>query len=58
MEDFFPNQRYTSKGEPELGIGILTEVGNRKVQVYFPLSNEKRHSKRRRRNPRWINRVS
>jgi ATP-dependent helicase HepA len=42
MEDFFPNQRYTSKGEPELGIGILTEVGNRKVQVYFPLSNEKR----------------
>jgi len=42
MEDFFPNQRYTSKGEPELGIGILIEVGNRKVQVYFPLSNEKR----------------
>jgi ATP-dependent helicase HepA len=42
MEDFFPDQRYTSKGEPELGIGILTEAGNRKVQVYFPLSNEKR----------------
>ena len=42
MEEFFPNQRYTSKGEPELGIGILTEAGNRKVQVYFPLSNEKR----------------
>jgi len=42
MEDFFPDQRYTSKGEPELGIGILTEAGNRKVQVYFPQSNEKR----------------
>jgi ATP-dependent helicase HepA len=42
MEDFFPDQRYTSKGEPELGIGILTEAGNRKVQVYFPISNEKR----------------
>jgi ATP-dependent helicase HepA len=42
MEDFFPDQRYTSKGEPELGIGILTEAGNRKVQIYFPLSNEKR----------------
>ena len=42
MEDFFPNQRYTSKGEPELGVGIVTEVGNRKVRIYFPVSNEKR----------------
>ena len=42
MEDFFPNQRYTSKGEPELGVGILTETGNRKVSIYFPQSNEKR----------------
>jgi len=42
MEDFFPNQRYTSKGEPELGVGILTETDNRKVLIYFPLSNEKR----------------
>jgi len=42
MEDFFPDQRYTSKGEPELGIGIVTETGNRKVQLYFPVSNEKR----------------
>lgn len=42
MEDLFPDQRYTSKGEPELGIGIVTETGNRKVQLYFPLSNEKR----------------
>jgi len=42
MEDFFPDQRYTSKGEPELGIGIVTETGSRKVQLYFPVSNEKR----------------
>lgn len=42
MENFFPNQRYTSKGEPELGIGIVTETSNRKVKLYFPLSNEKR----------------
>jgi len=42
MEDFFPNQRYTSKGEPELGVGILTEVGERKIRIYFPQSNEKR----------------
>jgi len=42
MEDFFPNQRYTSKGEPELGVGIVTEAGNRKVSLIFPRSNEKR----------------
>jgi len=39
---FHPNQRYTSKGEPELGIGILTETNNRQVKIYFPLSNETR----------------
>jgi len=42
MQDFSPLQRYTSKGEPELGVGILKEISNRKLQVYFPLSNEKR----------------
>jgi len=42
MADFFPNQRYSSNGEPELGVGILTEVDNRKVRIYFPQSNEKR----------------
>lgn len=40
MDNFYPNQRYTSKGEPELGIGILTETNNRQVKIYFPLSNE------------------
>jgi len=42
MEDFFPNQRYTSKGEPELGVGILTEAGSRQVQIHFPLSDKTR----------------
>ena len=42
MEEFFPDQRYTSKGEPELGIGILTETSKGKVKIYFPGSNEVR----------------
>ena len=42
MEKFFPNQRYTSKGEPELGVGILTESGKGQVKIYFPKSNETR----------------
>jgi len=42
MQDFFPNQRYTSKGEPELGVGIVQEISNRKIHIYFPSSNEKR----------------
>jgi ATP-dependent helicase HepA len=42
MRDFFPNQRYTSDGEPELGIGILTDTSKGKVQMFFPLSDEKR----------------
>jgi ATP-dependent helicase HepA len=42
MDSFFPNQRYTSKGEPELGIGILTESSKGKVKLYFPRSNETR----------------
>jgi len=42
MEDYFPNQRYTSKGEPELGVGILKEISHRKLHLYFPIANEKR----------------
>ena len=40
--DFFSNQRYSSDGEPELGVGILTEVSKGKVQIYFPASDEMR----------------
>lgn len=42
MGDFFPNQRYTSLGEPELGVGIVTEVSKGKVQMHFPISGETR----------------
>jgi ATP-dependent helicase HepA len=42
MEQFLADQRYTSKGEPELGVGILTETGKEKVKIYFPKSNEMR----------------
>ncbi|WP_234364391.1 RNA polymerase-associated protein RapA [Lunatibacter salilacus] len=42
IENFSPSQRYTSKGEPELGIGILTEIGKGKVKIYFPRSDETR----------------
>ncbi|MFT7157198.1 MAG: ATP-dependent helicase HepA [Parvicella sp.] len=41
-ETFSPNQRYTSKGEPELGVGTLTEANKGKVQIHFPKSNETR----------------
>ncbi|MBN1111436.1 MAG: RNA polymerase-associated protein RapA [Bacteroidales bacterium] len=41
-DNFFANQRYTSKGEPELGIGIVTETSKGKVNILFPLSNETR----------------
>jgi ATP-dependent helicase HepA len=42
MEQFYPNQRYTSKGEPELGIGIVTETSKGKVEIQFPLSETTR----------------
>jgi len=42
MERFFHNQRYTSKGEPELGVGVLTEISKGKVQLFFSSSNETR----------------
>ncbi len=42
MELFFSNQRHPSKGEPELGIGVLTEPSKGKVQLYFPISKETR----------------
>lgn len=42
MEEFFPGQRYTSKGEPELGVGIVKETSKGKVQLDFALSKETR----------------
>lgn len=42
MGDFFPDQRYTSLGEPELGVGIVKEVSKGRIQIFFPLSDETR----------------
>lgn len=42
MGDFFPQQRYTSKGEPELGVGFVTNTSKGKVEIYFPISNTTR----------------
>ncbi len=42
MGEFSLNQRYTSSGEPELGVGIVTEVGKGKVRISFPVSEEVR----------------
>ncbi len=42
MGPFFPKQRYSSKGEPELGVGVITETRKGKVQLYFPISKETR----------------
>ncbi len=42
FEGFFPHQRYTSDGEPELGIGIVAETSKGKVKLYFPRSKEQR----------------
>lgn len=42
MEEFSPNQRYTSQGEPELGIGIVTATSKGKVELYFPTGKETR----------------
>ncbi|MFW5760412.1 MAG: hypothetical protein ACOCXH_05480, partial [Cyclobacteriaceae bacterium] len=42
MEKNFPGQRYRSNGEPELGVGILTETSKGKVRIYFPVADEMR----------------
>lgn len=42
MENFFPDQRWTSEGEPELGVGVVVETNKNRVQVHFPATNETR----------------
>ncbi len=42
MRKYFPDQRYTSDGEPELGAGIVKEVSKGKIRVYFPVADETR----------------
>jgi ATP-dependent helicase HepA len=42
MEDFFSGQRWTSEGEPELGVGVVVDVQKNRVQIQFPASSETR----------------
>jgi ATP-dependent helicase HepA len=42
MENYFLDQRWTSEGEPELGVGIVTEISKGRVKIHFPLSAETR----------------
>ncbi|MEL7530152.1 MAG: RNA polymerase-associated protein RapA [Bacteroidota bacterium] len=42
MEMFFPEQRWTSEGEPELGVGIVSETAKGRVKIHFPAAGETR----------------
>lgn len=42
MGDFYPEQRWTSEGEPELGVGVVVETNKNRVQVHFPAAGETR----------------
>ena len=42
MAHFTPGQRYTSEGEPELGMGLVVEAGAGRVKVHFPAAGETR----------------
>lgn len=39
---FFPEQRWTSEGEPELGVGVVTETTKARVTIHFPNAGETR----------------
>jgi ATP-dependent helicase HepA len=39
---FQPGQRWVSNTESELGLGIVTSVANRRVEIAFPAAGEKR----------------
>ncbi len=42
MADFYPDQRWTSEGEPELGVGVVEETNKNRVQIHFPSAGETR----------------
>lgn len=42
MQNFFPDQRWASEGEPELGVGVVIDVSKNRVQIHFPASGETR----------------
>lgn len=42
MTTFFPGQRWISETEPELGLGLVTQLEPRRVHVSFPATGENR----------------
>lgn len=42
MGDFYPEQRWTSEGEPELGVGIVVETTKNRVAIHFAATDETR----------------
>jgi|APTNR8051073442_1049403.scaffolds.fasta_scaffold00080_30 ATP-dependent helicase HepA len=42
MPTFLPGQRWISETEPELGLGLVTHIETRRVQVEFPATGETR----------------
>lgn len=40
--DFMPGQRWVSNTEPELGLGIVSEINDRHITFSFPASGEQR----------------
>lgn len=40
--EFSPGQRWVSNTEPELGLGLVVEVGHRRVHLSFPAAGEER----------------
>lgn len=42
MQRFFEGQRWTSEGEPELGVGIVLDASPNLVKVQFPEGNQTR----------------
>ncbi len=39
---FFPGQRWVSNTESELGLGIIVDASNRRVEISFPAAGERR----------------
>ena len=42
MNDCHPGQRWISNTEPELGLGMVFEVANRRVVINFPAADDRR----------------
>jgi ATP-dependent helicase HepA len=43
MQNYSPGQRWISDTEPELGVGLIIDLTDRTVQVFYQAANEMRH---------------